>query len=181
MNHTRMTVYLQPNAGFVLIPYPMRTGQSPRDILAEYRFQWVPLEDGHSAIPKDVAWYPGAYDEIDAVDLAAVWAESARLKAERDLAMRRQEAAEKLAGQIWLMKESLALEMALSARHAGEAFGTVHGCECRLVREPEAFVVYIDGAEAYRDGEAMEAARWLVGYATRPGHRAQKQPEPLAA
>lgn len=98
MNHTRMTVYLQPNAGFVLIPYPMRTGQSPRDILAEYRFQWVPLEDGHSAIPKDVAWYPGAYDEIDAVDLAAVWAESARLKAERDLAMRRQEAAEKLAG-----------------------------------------------------------------------------------
>ncbi|MCK9985378.1 MAG: hypothetical protein AzoDbin1_01850 [Azoarcus sp.] len=180
MNHTRMTVYLQPNAGFVLIPYPMREGQAPRDILPEYRFQWVPLENGHSVIAKDVAWYPGAYDEIDAVDIAAVREESARLKAERDLAQRRREAAEQLAGQIWLMSESLALEMALSARHAGEAFGTVQGCECQLLREPEAFVVYVDGAEVYRHREAMEAARWLVAYATKPGQRAQ-MPELLAA
>lgn len=177
---TKMTVYLPEGAGFVLIPYPMRPGQSPRDILPEYRFQWVPLESGHSVVPTDIAWYPGMYDEIDAVDVAAAWEENGRLRAERDLSRRRKEAADALAGQIWLQSESLALGLAMSARHAGEASATALGRAFQLLRKPEAFVVFVDGVEVHRDREAMEAARWLVAEATKPGQRAG-QSTPLAA
>lgn len=174
--HTKMTIYLQEWAGFVLIPYPMRPGQSPRNILPEYRLHWVPLESGHSAIPNDVAWYPGCFVEIDAVDVGEAWAETARITEERNFALRRQKLAEEMAGAIWLATESLALEVAVSAKRAGEASVQCKGRTVRLASQGKAFVVFTDGTEQFRHAEAMEAARWMVRSLTAPGQTREQTP-----
>jgi hypothetical protein len=174
--HTKMTIYLQEWAGFVLIPYPMRPGQSPRNILPEYRLQWVPLTSGHSAIPNDVAWYPGCFVEIDAVDVGEAWAEAARIAEERKLAMRRQKLAEEMAGGIWLACESLALELALSANRTGEACVPWQGRAFRLARQGNAAVVFVDGTEQFRHAETMVAARWMVKTITAPGQTQEQTP-----
>ena len=60
------TIYWpRANEPFVLIPYRMRPGQSPEDILPDLRSDWVPLTAGHPAVARDIMWSAGTFDVVD--------------------------------------------------------------------------------------------------------------------
>lgn len=72
----RVVAYL--NGAFVGIPYDMREGQAPRDILPRYRDAWVWLGSpgwygdmtkeqkalAVAVVPRDVSWYEGCFDVL---------------------------------------------------------------------------------------------------------------------